>query len=165
MPENGQTPVEVVDKQLEELEAKSEGKLEGLAARLTGGFWNKVKDVFYLMWAVQMGDVTEAWQRAISAGVPEVLSRYLPGKDEDVAEFLGKTPWMEADPTEWLKRLQKYADVVPGLSELLKLVFLLLAATGVMKANLGAAWELGSQTTNANVRPSVLPMDAARGIL
>lgn len=161
MAENGKTPIEVVDKQLEDLEAKSQGKLEGLAARVTGGFWNKLKDVFYLIWAVQMGDMTEAWQKAISAGVPEVLSKYLPGKDEDVADFIEKSRWMEPDPTEWLKRLQKYADAIPGLGELLKLMFLVLSATGVIKANLGAAWELGSQTTNAKIRPSVLPMDAA----
>lgn len=161
MAETDKTPVEIVDKQLEDLEEKSQGKLEGLADRITGGFWNKLKDVFYLIWAVQMGDVTEAWQKAISAGVPEVLSKYLPGKDEDVADFIEKSGWMEADPTEWLKRLQSYADAIPGLGELLKLMFLVLSATGVIKASLGAAWELGSQTTNAKIRPSVLPMDAA----
>ncbi len=161
MADNDKTPVEIADERLADLEEKSQGKLEGLAARITGGFWDKLKDVFYLIWAVQMGDMSEAWQKAISAGVPEVLSRYLPGKDEDVAAAIEDMQKDIYDPTVWLKRLQTYADAIPGLGELLKFVFLLLTATGVMKANLGAAWELGSQTTNANIRPSILPMDAA----
>jgi len=161
MAENGVDPREVVDEHIKKLEDRSEGKLEGLAARLTGGFWNKLKDLFYLIFAIQWADIGTSWETALTNAAKDMIERHVPDPEKDVAELVKKMQAAAYDPIQGLKELQTWVDAIPGLGSLLHLGFLFLAGTGVMKANLGAAWELGTQTTNAALRPSVLPMDIA----
>jgi len=161
MAEEEKTPVQIADERLKDLEKKSEGKLEGLANKVTGAFWDKMKELFYLISAIQWADIGVSWEHALTNATKDMTSRHLPDADKDVADFIEKIQKASFDPAQGLRELQQYADVLPGLGSLLKLGFLLLTASGVLKANLGSAWELGAQTVSAAVRPSVLPLDAA----
>lgn len=161
MADETKTPIEIANQRIIELEEKSEGQIEGLADRLSSAFWDKLKEIFYLISAIQWDDIGTSLETAMTNASQDMIARILPEEEEDVADWISKIQGGTYDPIAGLKELQSYAGVIPGVSFLLRIGFLLLTASGVLKANLGAAWELGAQTVNAIHRPSIIPLEQA----
>jgi len=160
MAEEERTPVQIADERLKDLEVKSQGQLEGLADKISGSFWNRIKAFFMMLFALQWeGGGSALHQTAISIKETFIKDN-APLTEEDVVKRVKEIHRKDFVPTTALGELQTLAGKVPFASYLYRLMYLVLTATGLIKADLSAAWEEATQVVMAGERPSLLPIDA-----
>jgi len=161
MPDEEQTPVQIANERLVDLEKKSEGFLEGLSDKISGAFWDKVKEFFVTMFGMQgLGslEVYENVYKFVSFNILESSQVLLEQDSQVVIENILKE---EIDPDRVLRALEQATKAVPYLGWLFNLGQWAFTLFGMTTANLSATMEIATQQVLAKHRPSLLPVDAA----
>lgn len=160
MPEEEKTPVQIADERLADLEAKSEGYLEGLKDKVAGSFWDRVKEFFVVGFALVWNGAISTFKSIFEDALTSLENRAKPYGEKDVSEDVDKIVTQTLDPKVALKELRAYARIFPFVSWILGLVHILLGAVGLITATLSATWEKATQVILSKERPSLLPSEA-----
>lgn len=159
MSNGNETPQQAVNERLAELEAKSEGKLQGLVDRVASFFWNGVKDTFIIAFTV-LSQMSEQFLDNLIGKPVRVISRifsesHKPIEDIKLSELFSR----EADPHVIVDRLfdaTKSNDLVSWLFSAFQyitaLVMLTIADSSVIN-------EMSRQELNTKFRPSLIPLN------
>lgn len=161
MPDNGKTPVEIADERLRDLEEKSQGQLEGLSDKISGSFWDRIKSFFMMLFALQWEGGGDTLHQVAFSIVNTLKEDAEPLTSEDIAEKIKVMHSGDFDPDTALKELQSLSDTVPFVGYIFRTIYIIMAAGGLLKADLSAAWEQATQVVYSAQRPSILPPENA----
>lgn len=161
MSNNDQTPLEIANARLSELETASEGRLEGLVDRISGAFWDKIKEFFMLLTGVQWAGIDKSLASFFDISTNVIYEDAKTLGDQQVYDLVNEVLTTESDPAIMLKRFEALTDTIPFLGWVYKAATYLLMLTGTIKASVSASWEKGTHTVNMVQRPTLAPLDYA----
>lgn len=161
MSNNDQTPLEIANARLNELEAASEGRLEGLVDRISGAFWDKIKEFFMLLAGIQWEGIDKSLKLFFDEGLNNIYTDSKILNDQETFNVIDNVLTTETDPIIMLKRFEALTNTIPFLGWVYKSATYLLMLTGTIKASVSASWEKGTHVVNAAQRPTLAPLDYA----
>lgn len=165
MPEETETPKEIVDKQLTDLEKAAEYQKEKLDLRMQGTFWDKVKLFFREATRESVDRFTDFSPISARAIFDVFIGESQEAHNQDAIDKIKAIFDKETDPAIVLKRLQEGAKVVPGAGLLFFVAQWSITAAGLLTAFASGPMELARQQSFNKVRPTILPIEYALDVL
>jgi len=159
MAENGKTPLEIANESLAELEATSEGHLEGLVDKVKSSFWDQIKEFLILLHGFTWQGFTEKFVQGTGLIGVKVIEKGQPLVDEDTTSALQEILDTETDPVVILNRMEALTRFIPMLGWAYSAVQYLLTLGGILMANMSGAKELSAQSVLMKMQPMVPPLE------
>jgi len=159
MAENEKTPLQIANESLAELEATSEGQLEGLVDKVKSSFWDQIKEFLILLHGFTWQGFTKKFVEGTGLIGIKFIEKGQPLVDEDTTSALQEILDSETDPVVILKRMETLTRFIPMLGWAYSVVQYLLTLGGILMSNMSATKELSAQSVLMKMQPMVPPLE------
>lgn len=153
------TPLEQMDKAIEDLQESAAGELDGLADKVSSSFWDRVKTMFFTIAAA----VWLALPNALTALIPKLLTHVAEEtqdvRDLTVNEVIERLVDDIDNPQAMLNTLEDLNQQYPTMGWLLSVLNVMIVFGGVVRAHMDTIMMKASQSMMAEKRPSLIPIE------
>lgn len=156
-----ETPQQAAARELAALKEQAAPEVTGIGDKLSGAFWDKVRGFFATMFE-------DVWQN-YRDGAPDIFSKAIkagiiwgaPVADKNATQTIKGILDSENDPNVMLEKMEQFLGQFEGFDTIYKIAQFVITLYGMASASMSGQMELAQQWVFKDVRPSIIPPEAA----